>query len=360
MNHSKMLIFCLLPATALLQAGARPVADVPDDLPLKEQSLTQLEQRLSTIDSTLEQLSNYSLRTGFGSVGYASRTRYTSPKAREWVYIKLDRETYIDQIVLVPSIGRNSKIGFQANAFPLEFTILAGTGSDTNGQIIATFSEQDHLLPRIAPLVVPCSITASWVRVETSILTRRIFDKHYDLKFSEIMIFSGPENVALRRPVQTSSEIRNKYKTQQPRFLTDGLLPFLMDSGRGQPSLRMLGVGIKENAWMSIDLGNPYALNQVNFHSVAPSHTAPLDNQSDYYIPQKMRIEGARQADFSDAKTLIEVQYNSLLDVGPILMHTFPETTCRYVRLTVVDPYIDKMRPNDQFGIGFAEIEQRC
>ncbi|MDF7809489.1 histidine kinase [Pontiellaceae bacterium B12219] len=349
MKLLKLLFF------GLLQVGVFPAMAGEDVPPSETRSIAQLEQRLESIDTQLEQLANYSLRTGFGSVGYASKTRYSSPKAEEWVQVDLGNETPIDQIVLVPSIGRNSKIGFRANAFPLEFKVLAGTG--TNGQVVASFSEQDQLLPRIAPLVVSCSITASWVRVETSLLSQRIFDENYDLKFAEIMVFNGSENMALKRPVKTSSQIRNVYKTQQPRFLTDGFLPYLLDSGRGPTSVHSLSEAIGDNAWMSIDLGKAYPLNRIHLHSVSPSHTAPLDNESDYYIPRSMRIEGALKPDFSDAQTLIEVHYESLLDVGPILMHPFPERICRYVRMTDIDPYIDTMFITGQSRVGFAEIE---
>jgi signal transduction histidine kinase len=352
-NPFKILTFYRLPALLFLLASTVPAAGAS----APKRSIAELEQRLHVIDSTLENLANFTLRTGYGSVGYASKTHYSSPQEREWVQVELNQETPIDQIVLVPSIGRNSKIGFRANAFPLEFCILAGTGSDPHGQVIASFGEQDHLLPRIAPLVVPCSITASWIRVEASILSQRIYDQNYDLKFAEIMAFNGSENVALRKPVKASSQIKNVYKTQQPRFLTDGFLPYLMDSGRGPTSLHILSKEIGPDAWMSIDLGKAYPLNRVHLHSIAPSHTAPLDNESDYYIPRKMRIEGALKPDFSDAKTLIDLNYESLLDVGPILMHSFPETSCRYVRLTDIDPYIDTMFLAGQPRIGFAEIE---
>lgn len=353
----KTVLYSLLAAFAALRAEADPASASPQAPSPPKRTIAELEERLDTIDSTVEKLANYTLRTGYGSVGHASKTSYSSPKANEWVQIELGQETPIDQIVLVPSIGRNSKIGFRANAFPLEFKVLAGSDSETDGQVVATYSEEDHLLPRIAPLVVPCSITASWVRVEASVLSQRIYDQYYDLKFAEIMVFNGSENVALRCLVKTSSQIKNVYKTQQPRFLTDGFLPYLLDSGRGPTSIHSLSEEIDKNAWMSIDLGQVYRLNRIHLHSVAPSHTAPLDNESDYYIPRGMRIEGALKPDFSDARTLIEVRYDSLLDVGPILMHPFPEQSCRYVRLTDIDPYIDTMFTTGQSRIGFAEIE---
>jgi signal transduction histidine kinase len=345
MNSSKLLLLGLFLACALPSMAAP-----------KTQSIAQLEERLIAIDSALEQLADYSLQTGFGPVGYASLST-DSPATREWVQIELEQPTAIDQIVLVPSIGRDTETGFRANGFPLEFQILAGTGGDTNGVVVAEFGKEDHLLPRIAPLIVPCSITASWVRVEASLLSQRIYDEFYDLKFAEIMLFNGPENVALKSPIKTSTQIRNRYKTQHPRFLTDGFLPYQMDAVPGNRSLYVQSGPLQDDAWMAIDLETTQSLNRIHLHSVDPSYSAPLDHMPDFNIPRSMRLEGALKPDFSDAKTLIDLQYKSLLDVGTILMHRFPETPCRYVRFTHIDPYIDTRFSSNQSRLGFAEIE---
>jgi len=60
----------------------------------------------------------------------------------------------IDQIALIPTIGRDSITGSRVDGFPLEFRILAGIHPDTTGQVVASFDTEDQLLPRIAPLIV--------------------------------------------------------------------------------------------------------------------------------------------------------------------------------------------------------------
>ena len=55
----------------------------------------------------------------------------------------------IDQIVLVPSIWRSSKAGFQADGFPEEFQILVGSVEHPDGIKVASFNQEDQLQPRI-------------------------------------------------------------------------------------------------------------------------------------------------------------------------------------------------------------------
>ena len=107
----------------VLPAMAAPPQKYPQ---LKDLTLGRLERRLATIDSELEQLAKYSLRSGIGPVGYRSRT-YDDSTNTEWIHIELDQETPIDQIVLVPTIWRDTEKGFIDDGFPLEFSIVAGT-----------------------------------------------------------------------------------------------------------------------------------------------------------------------------------------------------------------------------------------
>ncbi len=320
------------------------------------QSTTRLERRLAAINAELEQLAGYNFRGGYGPIGYASDS-HALPKTNEWIQIDWKQPAAIDQIVLVPTIGRDAENGFHANAFPAAFKVFTGTAPDTEGALAASFIEADHLLPRIAPLVIPCTATASWIRVEASLLSPRIFDSNYDLKLAEIMVFSGEENVALRAAVRTSSKIRNRYLTQKPRFLTDGFVPYLMDAAEGRQSSYFLSGVLPADPWISIDLGSRQPLNRIHLHAVDQSFSVPLEYMTDFHFPRRLRIEGALKPDFSDARILIELEYESQLDIGPILMHRFPETVCRYVRLIGFEPYINTLFKENQQRIGFAEIE---
>lgn len=195
-------------ATApLLIAGIIQAAPPPLDAEsrIHALSLTELEQRLATLDHELSQLASLSLLSGVGAVGYRSQI-HTSPTVPESIQIDLGKEVAIDEIVLVPTLWRDTMTGFRADGFPREFRIIAGTAGDPVGTVVASYGASSRLLPRTAPLIVSCPGTiASWVRVETAVMSPRAWDGMYIFQLAEILVFSGEDNVALRKPVQISS-----------------------------------------------------------------------------------------------------------------------------------------------------------
>ena len=167
-----------------------------------EISLAALEQRVHEIDGQLAQLANYNLGGGVGAIGSRSRG-YDTAAQDEWVEIEFGDAVPLDQVVLVPAIRRDGVNGFQADGFPLAFRLRAGAGGDRIGKIVGAFTSGDGLLPRIAPVIIPChGMKASWIRIEATILSRREFDAKFVFQFSEILAFSGEENVALHKSVR--------------------------------------------------------------------------------------------------------------------------------------------------------------
>ena len=69
---------------------------------------SQLEQKLTAIDLELEALAQYSLRSGIGVIGYRSDWRGAKDR-KEWIEVELEREFPIDEIVLVPTIWRDTE-----------------------------------------------------------------------------------------------------------------------------------------------------------------------------------------------------------------------------------------------------------
>jgi len=334
-------------------ANAAIAAQELQALPLRE-----LEEKLIQTDEELETLARFSMRSGMGSIGYRSAV-YASAEQNEWFVIDLEQETAIDQIVLAPSISRDTKTGLRADGFPEEFSLLAGTGQITN--VIASFTADDQLLPRIAPLVIPCTTTASWVRLETSRLSPRTFDGKFNLELSEIMVFSGTENIALKKEIHTPSSDFKEDSARHKKYLVDGFVPYLMDAASGEKSIAMVTqVGIGPQPTLTIDLEESYPLNRIHLHAVDLSDTIPQSTPSDFGIPSGLMIEGAGKPDFSDAELLYGFYKKTLYDTGPILMHRFEKTPCRYVRLTAQDPYIYRGSGLSGTRIGFAEIELFC
>ena len=322
-------------------------------------SLPQLKVRLSQIDADLARLARFSLHSGVGPIGHRSNS-YTNSAHTEWVQVDLGSDRPFDEIVIVPSICHDMKRGFLADAFPVEFRILAGQGTNTSGRVLATFGLQDHLLPRIAPLVIPCpATTASWVRLEATQLSPRAFDRQYSLELAELMVFDRQDNIALKKSVRSSSTSSCVYSTARHlSYIVDGFLPYLMHSGQGKQSIAYVSQPLTENRpSFTLDLGAPFPLDRVNLHAVEVDDVFPQSLPYDFCLPDHILIEGANQSDFGDTVPLVTFLSQSPYDRNPLMMLRFPETHCRYVRLTALEPYSKKKAINNKVPIGFAEIE---
>lgn len=342
---------------SLILAGLLPAVAVAKNEPHAALSLSQLEQRLEEIDSKLSTLASFSLRGDVGNVGFRS-VPHDHPDQTEWIQIDLGKKVAIDQIVLVPTIWRDTRTGFRQDGFPEEFRVLAGDAGDPHGTQVAAFTARDHLLPRIAPVVISCAeITASWVRVEATRLSPRALDQRYGFELAEVLIFSGQENVALRQSTRSSS----LEGTRPTENLVDGFMPYLMNAAHGDQSIAFAAeVGERETPSLTFDLGSIHPLDRIHLHSVDTSDNVPQSTPSNYGIPRRLVIEGANRADFSDALMLLEFQAETPFDTGPIIMFNFAETACRFVRFTAAEPYVSATRAGDQRFFGFAEIEIFC
>jgi signal transduction histidine kinase len=343
----------------ILIASSLSAGDVKTGYSTQAKSLSALERRLAEIDHELHTLARYSLHSGVGPIGHRANS-YTNSTNTEWVQVDLDGDMLFDEIVIVPSICHDMKRGFLADAFPVEFRVLAGQGTNTQGKVLAIFGRHDHLLPRIAPLVIPCpATTASWVRLEATQLSPRAIDGRYSLELAEFMLFDKQDNIALKKPVQSSSTSFCVYSTARHiSYIVDGFLPYLMHSGQGKQSIAYVSQPLSdERPSLTLDLGAPYPLDRINLHAVEVDDVFPQSLPYDFCLPDHILIEGANQSDFGDAVPLVTFLSQSPYDRNPIIMLRFPETSCRYVRLTALEPDTRKNDINSKTPIGFAEIE---
>lgn len=324
----------------------------------RELSLKQLEQRRDDIDLEISQLARFSLRGEVGSNGYRSRWFDHADKP-QWVQVDLGQEVSIDEIILAPTLSRTQN-GIRCDGFPIRFQVLVGSAENDEGTVIASFSEDDQILPRIAPLIIPCSgITGSWVRIEASQLSSRDFDGRFVLQFSELFVFSGAENCALRRPVTAPDNFNYLIDSWGERFLTDGSVPYLMDAATGERSLAYLSwIDMVDAPSLTVDLERPCKFDTITLHAVDQSDTIPQSGPGDVGIPRLFRVEGALKEDFSDASVLLEGRQKSIYDISPMMSWNIsPEKAYQFVRLTAVESYIFDNGSVRRKQIGFAEIE---
>lgn len=326
----------------------------PGQLPLDH-----LELRLKQIDSRLSRLANYSLSGGIGAIGFRSRSNDV-PDHPEWIEIRFGKTVTLDEIVLVPTIRRDTTNGFQADAFPKALRVFGGTGQERDGKLIAEYAEDSGVLPRIAPLVVPCrGIQAEWIRVEATTLSLRAFDEKYVFQLAEVLAFAGPENVALRKQVRSSSGNSPALAPGWAEsYAVDGVLPYLMAAASGTGSVAYVNqFDLGNSPAFHIDLGTVQRINRVHLHAVDQGNTVPQAFAGEFGIPKVLRIEGARESGFSDARALVEIHNATIYDVGPILMWEFPPVDCRYVRIRAIEHSASALYGPIGERFGFAEIE---
>ena len=350
---------CKLCVLWLLLVGIFPAAAEPVKAALESLSLPQLEQRLADIDSELEQLARFTPRGGVGSLGYRSET-HEEPNTKESIRIELDEETTVDEVVLVPTLYRNSEMGLRSGGFPVDFRILVGT--DDSSKVVASFSEKDHLLPRIAPLAVSFEPTvASWITIEaTDLSPAPNSTTEHTLQLSEILVFSGMENVAL--PLQRA--VTPNKGPKQIRNLTDGFTPFLMNAAQGSSSQsRPIRIISKTSLpALTIDLKDSQPVHQINLHTADMVLSVPMTQFSCWAVPRHIRVIGANSPDFSDETFLCEYEQKAIFDNGPIIIRRFPETHCRYIRLEIIDPkpIIAMNKRQDFFAFSEIEVLSNC
>ncbi|MGJ8632711.1 MAG: sensor histidine kinase [Luteolibacter sp.] len=323
-----------------------------------EPSISELEGRRDMIRVELDNLANLSLRGGMGAVGYRSDA-VGNANDLVWVEIDLEKQEIIDQVVLVPMLWRGVGGGeVLPDAFPVGFRVVVGEEDDKDGRVVGEYSRKSGFKASIAPVVVNFPETAaSWVRIETTELSQLTELKKYLLQLSEVFVFSGEKNVALRKPV-SSFPGHPEYVSSpfEPRFLVDETVPFAMDAAGDEGRHAFLS-SIGEHPDLFIDLGASMPFSGIRLHAVEQQNTVPQSYAGDLGIPRRFRILGSDQRKFSDARVLIDYEWSTLYDIGPIMEWGFSEVTCRFVK-------IEDVEPNPSIGvtmnisrIGFAEIE---
>ncbi len=353
--------FLTIPIALLILAISQSSDAVSSTNPphYKNQTLSQLETRLEQIDSELARLARFTPRSGAGSIGWSSK-QWKIPDHPEWAEVKLSGNEEIDRIVLVPVLWNYADTGPQASGFPEAFEVIAGAEGDTEGKVIARFGPEDHLLPRVAPLVISIPpISPAWVRIRSPQLSISTMESRYAFCLSEIMLFSGDRNVARNQRVRVSSTTTSwGGDAVSARALTDGSTPFLMDASHGKKSRTYLArFPTRVSFRFIIDLENSCPVDEIRFHSASDVRQhIPLPKQVEYGLPRHLVVEGANTADFSEAVTLLDYHRSSIYDAGPILVRSVPGTRCRYIRLSVPDPYLVPPKKETCY-VNFSELE---
>jgi signal transduction histidine kinase len=330
-------------------------------LPLSELSITELEDSLGDIDARLDQLAHFRLQAGVGSNGYRSALHLVHLESHhtEWFEVQLSELQSIDQVILVPHLVMDNEAGLVSDGFPIELQIIAGTQEHPEGELIAQTKPKDGK-QHIAPFIFPTpGLKASWIRIEAIELSARSWDGHYNFQLAEILIFQGDTNLALTSEVTTSSQSIGYDSSRDERYLVDGFMPYVMNAAIGAQSRAFAVDNLADDFTpeLMIDLGEIYTLEQIHLHRLELGNNIPLSKSFDHGTPHRLLIEGATLEDFSDRSLLLDLIFENSYQTGPIIMRNLEGEACRFVRLSIIEPFLDTLMSEPTTVFGLAEIE---
>ncbi len=354
-NRCSILRFACQLALILAAADAT-ATESPNASWTSAWSSASIESRLRQIDDELATLAHPRLMTGVGPIGYRSRSHDT-PDQHEWLEIDLEEDFAINAVIVVPALYHTPDSTLAADGFPENFKVIAVADQPQRETVLASFTANDGLLPRKAPLLIECPPTvASRIRLEATRLTPRSWDGQHCLQLAEILVFCGAQNIALNRPVTCSSNDDNPEGARDAPFLVDGFVPYLMDAQTGDRSIAFLThLRSDEPCSITIDLGQSHQLDGLRLHAADVTDNVPQSHANNFGIPRHLRIEGAVTADFAEPNRLADYRIESSLTTGPVTTLRIPPTNCRFVRLTSLVPSLSGNSGRPFFG--FAEVE---
>ena len=340
----------------LLAGGAATASEPPAASWASAWSTPAIESRLREVADEVASLAHPRLMTGVGPLGYRSKS-HEQPEQREWIEIDLEEATTINAVIIVPALYHTPDSTLEADGFPAAFRVVSVHDPQQQETLLARFTAADGLLPRKAPLLIDCPPTvATRVRLEATRLTPRAWDGRYCLQLAEVLVFCGEQNVALNRPVTSSSNDDNPEGGRDAAFVVDGFVPYLMDAQAGERSIAFLThLRATEPCSIMIDLGQPHRLDGLRLHAADVSDNVPQSHANNFGIPRHLRIEGAATADFVEPALLADYRIESSLAAGPVITLRIPPTQSRYVRLTSLTPSLSGNSGRPFFG--FAEVE---
>lgn len=301
-------------------------------------ALHDVVQRQTTTQHALSALGTPVVGQTVPQFGYQHPRLAAAPPTSPWVQIDLQGTQPIDWIALAPAQLDWQSVDHAAYGFPPRFRVdLSDDPAFATFTPVAVFTETDFPDPGIAPVALPVGgLRARYVRVTATKLAIEN-DQHF-FALAEIMILSGPRNLAIGRPVTASATVN-----LPPRWasanLVDGRTPL------GPPVQRELlpydGLYVGPTAdgsapWMRLDLGRPTALQEIRLHPVHARLGADIPG---FAFPSRFRVEADDDATFTHPTVVLDASSADFPNPGnnPV---TLPMTgiVARHVQVVMLAP----------------------
>lgn len=308
------------------------------------------DERAATVQRALEELGSPTLGQTVTQFGYQHTRLAAPPLAPAWVQVDLGTARPIDLVALVPAQVDWQSTDRRAYGFPRRFRLdVSDDARFETFTPLATLTERNVPDPGAAPIAYTADgVVARYVRL--TVTEMAMDDAQYFFALAELLVISGPLNVAAGRPVSVSAS-----STHPPRWapenLTDGRTPL------GPPIRRELlpwdGFYVapepgSDTATLTLDLGEEFPLQQVRLHGVHARIGADIPGFS---FPSRFRVEVSLTPDFASPVSVFATDAFSNPGNNPV---TLPAEgiAARFVRVTARD-----VDPSQARRFGLSEVE---
>ena len=317
-----------------------------------EERITQLEREAAALPKARTTRSPWTL-------GYTSALGNDDSKSNVTIEIRFREPIEIDLVVLVPATFLDDDDSPGAFGFPKRF-LIERLNENGESEIIVDHRDHDYLEPGIEPQLFPFEEagSASGIRITATGLGSNPtwWDGDFLLALSEVLVFSGEWNVALGSEVETSSSWKWGY-TWSPECLVDGFTHSspVQRVDEAVPYHNYLRSSDPEV--LTFDLGEVRNVDEFRLWPVVHSLQHNFPPSTGIGFPMGIRLEVAREADYSDAKVVYESPGLGMKPGAvPMMVRLERALTGRYFRFTLSDGVAD-FRAKGLKSISVAEIE---
>jgi signal transduction histidine kinase len=257
-----------------------------------------------------------------------------APDSETWLRLDLGAAHPLDFVALAPATGEGTSQSEAGYGFPRRFRIDVADNADFTGAVtLGDFTAADVPNPGAFPLVVRADgRRARFVRVTCTKAWPRRDD--WIVALGEIIVLSGPRNVAAGATVQASSSI-----TSLPAWshenLTDGQ-SLLGPPVSREPSPSNGFLARHERApdaakWVQVDLGAERPIDEVRLFPARPTDFADAPGSG---FPVRFRIEAAADEAFTAARTIFTTGDADFLNPGDNAVSFPAVVSARHVRVS--------------------------
>jgi len=339
----------------LLLLGWLNLEGLPHSESAKIESQTeQIERELANLPDSIPVEKPWTL-------GYQSQA-FEQPKQRISFEIDFNGEHNLDLITLFPAIRRADDGKFHPLGFPKRFYIeglLAGRVINT----LVDYRDKDYDIHGIEPQVFPITHHEKIDRVRL-VATQLSSDqgwgeKKFRFALSEIMAFSGNENVALRKPFITDSKGRLGQRWPA-NGLVDGFFTFSpadRDETRSDKAFLVKATNVD----VFFDLGSEHYVDGFRIWPNIYEFHHDYTNPSGHGFPSLISVERLESLEpASKREVLWKTKPERLLLPGsnPMERKVSP-TTGRYFRMNLRKPVFFEPQKNDIILVSEIEILSR-